>query len=187
MTGFLKGNLMKTISDFFEDCEQKRGLYPLRTGAYKLREALFNIERLYRDVKKVNCYYKTGIGGESLIDTMTQEDLPDEFKRAPSKFIWELSYNILPALRALNGDGVVQTIVDEKVAHADKQKDFILEQAQDLQDLLSKGDENFYEINIEEIEDRFESLFSDIEHLAIDGLAAADSVFHTYGQLNIPG
>ena len=176
---------MKPISEFFEHCEQKRGLYPLRTGAYKLREALFNIERLYRDVKKVNCYYKTGIGGESLIDTMTQEDLPDEFKRAPSKFIWELSYNILPALRALNGDGVVQTIVDEKVAHADEEKDFILEQAQELQDLLSKGDENFYEINIEEIEDRYESLFSDIEHIALNGLAAADSVFHTYGELNM--
>ena len=178
---------MKPIKKVFDECAQTRRLYPLRTGAYKLREALFNIERLYSDVKKANRYYKTGTGGESLIDTMTQQDLPHAFRRVPAKFIWELSYNILPALRALNGDGVVQTSVDEKVAHADKQKDFILEQAQELQDLLLSGSRKFYKTNIEEIEDRFESLFSDIEHLALDGLAAADSAFHTYGELNIPG
>jgi hypothetical protein len=92
--------------------------YPLRSGEYKLKEALYDmvgslneLERI-TDYKQTRSYLRKREKGYAL-KHCTPKDMDEWLQDLPLHIAFTLSYNVIPATLALTGDGVASVDVRE--------------------------------------------------------------------------
>lgn len=179
---------MQTMLETFKEFTQARTEYPLRMGAYKLREARHNIERMCRDIDEVLRYYRRLNDGQGF-DSLTVEDLPYGFRKFPNHLIHELAYNILPAIKALDVDGANKGKIEQHLSTAKPKLIQILEDAQELHDLLCAGGKRSYERQTLRIGFMFAKLVEKIVSIVDQArlLLPPDSSIGTANKISIQG
>ena len=93
--------------DAFNTGTADRATYPLHSGIYKLRDARNNLNRCADTVANISAYQREGPdAGRGWFGCCTHEDADVWLKSLPEVLAHELGYNVMPAIRALAGDGV---------------------------------------------------------------------------------
>ena len=109
---------IKPCQRAFQSSSQQRALYPLRSGRYKLREAHAYLLKMsggfkeivrFRAIKPKPKYLDVDLGGFLAWET------PSRLRKTPMLLVEIAAYYVLPGLKALTGDGVAQTEIDEEV------------------------------------------------------------------------
>jgi hypothetical protein len=110
-----------TCHDIFNTARTERAKCPLTEGRYKLEEALRAIERWQDFVTTVAARVRTGgkFGkAENLGPCMADERGP-YLKGIPAQLARLIGYDILPAIAALEGDGVPKAEVQRLLSRAE--------------------------------------------------------------------
>lgn len=104
----------------FIEAQSQRAKYPLRSGAYKLREARTALRRMQntmeairRHLKNPDDQYPSPVLGCCMLDEMD-----DWLKNLPTQLATKLGHDIMPAIAALTGDGIAKIDVDGELYNA---------------------------------------------------------------------
>ena len=95
----------RTCQDAFNDGAQSRPSYPLRLGLYKLSESIRNLQSTRDEVIRISKVVK-GTKSPSCLQHCTNEDKAVWLRKVPLFAAYDLGYEIIPALRALEFDDV---------------------------------------------------------------------------------
>ena len=90
---------------FFEG-HNARSAHPLHKGVYKLRESKWKLERALRDVTTITRYKTNNWQLPYAMESCMGDEAASWLKAVPTIITRTLGYEILPALRALTGDGL---------------------------------------------------------------------------------
>lgn len=127
------GSHMQTHQEFTNAINQ-RTAHPLRFGAYKLREAALQFDRFENELLTLQHCKKNKL---PMAGRCTHGDQAKWLKDLPSKTIpYILGYYVLPAIKALDGDSVPASLIQQRLPY------FIAE----IGDLLTKCDEAYCHI-----------------------------------------
>jgi hypothetical protein len=105
-----------------------RKKYPLRSGEYKLKEALYMLRMYIKELKRIADYKQARntlarkAKGHAL-QRCTPEDMDKWLKELPQHIAHTLSYYVIPATSALTGDGVPEAKVEKLHAEAVRRSD----------------------------------------------------------------
>lgn len=123
-----------TCHDTFAAAQIRRRSYPLKTGAYKLREARHALLRMMETIDAIRDFLRKPVSarpGSSLGPCCTTDDKAYWLKNLPEHVAQKLGYNILPAIAALaEEDGIAETDVARELADARVSADQILDQCE---------------------------------------------------------
>lgn len=92
-----------TCAKVFAKNLHRRQNYPLRSGLYKLKEAHYFIEALENEIQLLSRLHRMG---EPLRGLRTYGDHAHWIKNIPKFIAEEFGWKVLPAIRALEADGV---------------------------------------------------------------------------------
>jgi hypothetical protein len=95
----------RSCLEAFEDGVHSRLNYPLHMGLYKLSESTRNLQSTRDEVIRISKVVK-GTKGPSCLQHCTNEDKAVWLRKVPLFAAYDLGYEIIPALRALEFDGV---------------------------------------------------------------------------------
>lgn len=119
-----------TCYDTFATAQTKRRSYPLKSGAYKLREARHGLGRMMETVDAIGDFLrkpKSVAPGPTIGVCCTTDDKGNWLKTLPAEVAEMLGYDILPAIAALRGEeGVAETDVAAELATARARADQLL-------------------------------------------------------------
>jgi hypothetical protein len=95
----------------FKKAVKLREKYPLQSGAYKLREAVDMLIRFEDEIQTLaHCREQK----RPMVGRCTNGDQAKWLKDLPAKTIpYYLGYYLLPAIKALDGDGVLRQTINE--------------------------------------------------------------------------
>ena len=96
----------------YKQALKQRRQYPLRSGAYKLREAALSLNRYKQEIELLaECLHcKRPLRGLS-----TYGDHAPWLKKTPQDIADMLGYIVLPAIQKLNADGVSEPVLSQKL------------------------------------------------------------------------
>ena len=106
--------------DAFNAAKIQRTKYPLRSGAYKLREARTALRRMQSTMTGIRIRLKNPDDKYPcpLLGCCTLDDMDDWLKNLPTQLATKLGYDIMPAIEALTGDGIAKIDVDGELYNA---------------------------------------------------------------------
>ena len=132
-----------TCHDTFAASKKRRCSYPLKTGAYKLREARHRLFRMMETVDAIGDFLrkpKSVSPGSTLGLCCTTDDKGYWLKNLPKQVAVGLGYDILPAIAALAAEeGIAETDVAAELATARVSADQILDQCEAQRGRLKGG------------------------------------------------
>jgi hypothetical protein len=136
-----------TCHDIFKNSREKRKAHPLSSGGYKLREAEDRINQLHKLVTTIADRVRAGgkfEQDESLGPCMATER-GAYLKGIPAQLAELLGYTILPAIKALEGDGVPKAEVQRLLNHAETDAQLLIDECEALRLRLKGGIKNEYD------------------------------------------
>ena len=98
----------RSCLEAFEDGVHSRLNYPLHMGLYKLSESTRNLQSTRDEVIRISKVVK-GTKSPSCLQHCTNEDKAVWLRKVPLFAAYDLGYEIIPALRALEFDGVLKS------------------------------------------------------------------------------
>ena len=123
-----------TCSKVFSKNLYQRQSYPLRSGLYKLKEALYFIEALEKEIQLLSRLHRMG---EPLRGLRTYGDHANWIKNIPKFIAEEFGWKVLPAIRALEADGVNELklqkflpSIESRIKNLISECDFVFEEMQ---------------------------------------------------------
>lgn len=118
-----------TCHDTFANAQLKRRPYPLKAGAYKLREARHRLLRMMETVDAISDYLREPnslMKGAALGPCCTKDDKACWLRNLPKQVADMLGYDIQPSIAALTGDGIAEKMVLAELAGARARVDQLL-------------------------------------------------------------
>ena len=100
---------------FLSAMEDRITNYPFdRISAYKIRESRHNISRMINTLNEIIAVVSSGETHSVpiLLGGCTTEDKSIWLKDLPGNLAYELGYNLIPAIQALNVEGVPEAAID---------------------------------------------------------------------------
>lgn len=101
----------KTCNEAYRYGVVSRAFYPLRSGLYKLRESISTIQYYEKEIVRISQLI-TRTDNASELEHCTKEDKALWLKELPLNVSYLMGYEIIPALRALEADGVNRKTVE---------------------------------------------------------------------------
>ena len=107
--------------DAFIKAQSQRAKYPLRAGAYKIREARTALLRMQSTMETIRRYLNNPDDKypPPLLGCCTLDEMDDWLKNLPTQLATKLGYDIMPAIAALTGDGIAKIDVDGELYNAE--------------------------------------------------------------------
>lgn len=111
----------KTCHDIFNTARAKRTNHPLTMGQYKLHEAEQAINKWRELVTEVAKRIRTGdkFGVNESIGPCMANERGTYLKSIPARLAELIGYFILPAIAALEGDGLPKVVVQNLISRAE--------------------------------------------------------------------
>ena len=98
----------RSCLEAFDDGVHSRLNYPLRLGLYKLSESIRNLQSTRNEVIRISEVVK-GAKSPSCLQHCTNEDKAIWLRKVPLFAAYDLGYEIIPAFRALEFDGILKS------------------------------------------------------------------------------
>ena len=98
----------RSCQEAFDDGAHSRLNYPLRLGLYKLSESIRNLQSTRNEVIRISEVVK-GTKSPSCLQHCTNEDKAIWLRKVPLFAAYDLGYEIIPAFRALEFDGILKS------------------------------------------------------------------------------
>lgn len=132
--------------DAFGAATARRAKYPLRSGAYKLRETQDSIARMQATMFDIGSLLRnsSAYAPGSLLGCCTTDDKAAWLKGLPKHVADLLGYNILPAIAALTGDDIPLNNVKGELQNATADMRRLLDDCEKQHARLRKGIEHEY-------------------------------------------
>jgi hypothetical protein len=130
-----------TCHDVCETARGERAKYPLSAGRYKLEEAENRINQLHKVVTTIADRVCTGgkFGETENLGPCMATERGAYLKRIPAQLAELLGYTILPAIAALEGDGVPRAEVQRLLRHAETDAQGLLADCEAVRQRLKCG------------------------------------------------
>lgn len=136
-----------TCHDIFNAARGERAKYPLSAGRYKLKEAEDRINQLDKLVTTIADRVRAG--GEFEQDESLGPCMATErgtyLKSIPAELAELLGYTILPAIAALEGDGMPKAEVQPLLNHAETEAQRLIDEFEALRLRLKGGIKHEYD------------------------------------------
>jgi hypothetical protein len=136
-----------TCHDIFNAARAQRAKYPLASGLYKLREAEHAIEDWLRLVNTIaeRTQGGSGFGATENLSPCMSHERGTYLKSIPARLAERIGYDILPAIAALEGDGVPKTEVQRLVRRAETDAQRLVAECEAVKIRLKGGIKREYE------------------------------------------
>ena len=136
-----------TCHDIFKIARAERAQYPLSAGRYKLREAKNRINQLHELVSTIAERVCTGgeFGETENLGPCMATERGAYLKGIPAQLAELLGYTILPAIAALEGDGMPKAEVERLLSRAETDAQRLLDDCEDLRLHLKGGIKQEYD------------------------------------------
>lgn len=136
-----------TCHDIFKTARAERAKYPLTEGRYKLEEALRAIKRWQDLVTTIEARVRTGdkFGENENLGPCMANERENYLKELPEKLAHLIAYTILPAIAALEGDGVPKAEAQLLLHRAETVAQQLLNDCEAARLRLSDGIKDEYE------------------------------------------
>jgi hypothetical protein len=130
-----------TCHDVCDTARGERAKYPLSAGRYKLREAEDRINQLHKLVTTIADRVCTGgkFGETENLGPCMATERGAYLKGIPAQLAELLGYTILPAIAALDGDGVPKAEVQRLLSRAETDAQRLLDDCEALRQRLKGG------------------------------------------------
>jgi hypothetical protein len=130
-----------TCHQLFDTAREKRKAHPLHSGGYKLKEAGDRISKLHELVTTIA--ERVRAGGKFEQDENLGPCMATErgayLKGIPAQLAELLGYTILPAIAALEGDGMPKAEVERLLSRAETDAQRLLDDCEALRQRLKGG------------------------------------------------
>ena len=135
-----------TCHQLFDTVREKRKAHPLSSGGYKLKEAKNRINRLHSLVTTIAERVRTGgkFGETENLGPCMATERGAYLKGIPAQLAELLGYTILPAIAALEGDGVPKAEVQRLLSRAETDAQRLIDECEALRLRLKGGIEREY-------------------------------------------
>lgn len=132
---------MPTCHDLFNAARAKRAKYPLTHGQYKLDEAVHRIDRWRDLIATITERIRTGgkFGQDENLGPCMAYERGTYLKGIPGQLAELLGYTILPAIAALEGDGVSKAEVQRLQSRAETDAQRLLADCEAVKGRLRGG------------------------------------------------
>jgi hypothetical protein len=136
-----------TCQDIFITARAKRANYPLTKGQYKLDEAEQAINHLQKLVTTIAKRVRTGgkFGETENLGPCMATERGAYLKGIPAQLAALLGYTILPAIAALEGDGVPKAEVQRMLIRAETDAQRLIDECEALRLRLKAGIKHEYD------------------------------------------
>ena len=101
----------KTCQDAFDQGATDRETNPLNAGIYKIRESLRHIKQIYREISKIKSVIQ-GKLSPCRLTHCTAADMDRWLQNVPATMSYRLSYEIIPAFKALSNEGLPEELCE---------------------------------------------------------------------------
>ena len=137
---------MPTCHDIFITARAERAKYPLTKGQYKLDEGEQAINQLLKLVTTIAKRVRTGgkFGETENLGPCMADERGTYLKGIPAQLAELLGYTILPAIAALEGDGVPKAEVQRLLSRAETDAQRLIDECEALRLRLKGGIEREY-------------------------------------------
>lgn len=138
---------MPTCHDIFNAARAARAKYPLTSGQYKLDEAMHLIDRWRDLITTITERVRTGgkFGQDENLGPCMAYERGTYLKGIPGQLAQLLGYTILPAIAALEGDGVPKAEVQRLLRNAETDAQRLLAKCEALRLRLKGGIKQEYD------------------------------------------
>jgi hypothetical protein len=136
-----------TCHNIFDTAREKRKAHPLTAGQFKLDEAQNRISQLYKLVTTITERVRRGdkFGETENLGPCMACDRGTYLKSIPVQLAELLGYTILPAIAALEGDGVPKAEVQRLLSRAETDAQRLIDECEALRLSLKAGIKHEYE------------------------------------------
>ena len=136
-----------TCHDIFDTARERRKAHPLSSGGYKLREAEDRINQLHKLVTTIAERVRAGgkFGETENLGPCMATERGAYLKGIPAQLAELLGYTMLPAIAALEGDGVPKAEVQRLLSRAETDAQRLIEECEALRLSLKAGIKNEYD------------------------------------------
>ena len=136
-----------TCHDIFNVAREKRKAHPLTSGGYKLRETENRINQLHKLVITIAERVRTGgkFGETENLGPCMATERGAYLKGIPVQLAELLGYTILPAIAALEGDGVPKAEVQRLLSRAETDAQRLIDECEALRLSLKAGIKHEYD------------------------------------------
>lgn len=137
---------MPTCHEAFNVARAKRAKYPLSEGRQKLREAQHTIERWQQMLETIAARMRTGgsFGENENLGPCMANERGTYLKSIPTQLAELLGKTILPAIAALEGDGVPKAEVAQLLRRAETDMQRLLAECEAVRLCLESGIKHEY-------------------------------------------
>jgi hypothetical protein len=137
---------MPTCHDIFITARAERAKYPLTKGRYKLDEARHAIEDWHKLIVTVAKRVRTGsvFGVDENLGPCMADEREAYLEELPDRLANLVGYYILPAIAALEGDGVPKAEVERLLRHAETDAKRLLAECEAARARLNGGIDHEY-------------------------------------------
>ena len=136
-----------TCHQLFDTAREKRKAHPLHSGGYKLREAENRINQLHKLVTTIADRVCTGgkFGETENLGPCMATERGAYLKGIPAQLAELLGYTILPAIAALEGDGMPKAEVERLLSRAETDAQRLLDDCEAVRLRLKGGIKHEYD------------------------------------------
>jgi hypothetical protein len=136
-----------TCQEIVTAAREKRKAHPLPSGGYKLREAEDRINQLHKLVTTIAERVRTGgkFGETENLGPCMATERGAYLKGIPAQLAELLGYTILPAIAALDGDGMPKAEVQRLLSRAETDAQRLIDTCEALRLRLKGGIKHEYE------------------------------------------
>jgi hypothetical protein len=133
--------------EIFNTAREKRKAHPLSSGGYKLKEAEDRINQLQKLVTTIAKRVRTGgkFGETENLGPCMANERGTYLKGIPAQLAELLGYTILPAIAALEGDGVPKAEVQRMLIRAETDAQRLIDDCEALRLRLKAGIKHEYD------------------------------------------
>jgi hypothetical protein len=158
---------MPTCHDIFNTARAEHAKYPLTKGRYKLDEARHAIEDWHKLIVTVANRVRTGrvFGEDENLGPCMADERGTYLKGLPDRLANLVGYNILPAIAALEGDGVPKAEVERLLRRAETDAQRLLAECEAARARLNGGIDHEYGA-MRRGESHLNSLLAAAQHMA---------------------
>ena len=138
---------MPMCQDTYDQATITRAKYPLRTGMYKIREGLRNLESVRATIEKIAKREKDRLGyrHDEVLGCCLAFERSTFLKNIPKNIAFDLAYTIEAGVGALGGDGVSEAKVAQLKASAETKVKPLIATCDALHNHLKSGIKSEYD------------------------------------------
>ena len=129
--------------DSFKDGQDARVLYPLKSGRYKLRERRYEWVLCQEEMSRIRSFVQ-GKFRASQFQRCTADDKYIWLREMPAYITYRLAYDLLPALRASDKDGVELQLIDALYPYLERHCLDLVAEAERVRKAIYRSIENEY-------------------------------------------